>query len=367
MSTQAFAETALLLRALHAPVELDEFGWDGLLRRARASGLHARLAAAQLDAPRLPAVVRRHFLSATRIAAYRRKLVEAELFQLAPLCATGFPVVVLKGAAYALQQRRMATGRFVSDVDLLVPAAHLRTMEQVLRTAGWRSAPLTPYDERYYRDWSHETPPLRFPGHSLELDLHHAITPVTGSLAFDPAPLFARCDPIAGTPFHALAAEDQVLHACVHCFHDGDLDRRVREVVDIDGLLRELAVRPGFWDALQERAEELGLQRPLWYGLHYAHEWMECPVPHAVLAAVPAPATPVRRIMDALVPLAMFPGNLDGPAAPLERMARTAMLARYHRLRMPLRLLLPHLLRKFAQRLRARVEAKKEAPDEGAP
>ena len=367
MSPRASAETALLLRALHAPVELDEPGWDGLLRRARASGLHARLAAAQAATPGLPDVVRRHFLSATRIAAYRRKLMEAELFQLAALCDTGFPVVVLKGAAYALQQRRMATGRFVSDVDLLVPAAHLRTMEQGLRAAGWRSEALSPYDERYYRDWSHETPPLRFPGHSLELDLHHAITPVTGSLAFDPAPLFARCEPIAGTPFHALAAEDQVLHACVHCFHDGDLALRVREVVDIDGLLRELAVQAGFWDRLLARAAELGLQRPLWYGLHFTRAWLDCPVPGAILAALPAPAAPVRRIMDALVALAMLPADLDGPPSPGVRLARTAMLARYHRLRMPAHLLLPHLARKTLLRLRASIAAKKEAPDAGAP
>ena len=45
MSPRASAQTALLLRALHAPIELDEPGWDSLLRRARASGLHARLAA----------------------------------------------------------------------------------------------------------------------------------------------------------------------------------------------------------------------------------------------------------------------------------------------------------------------------------
>lgn len=366
MSPRASAETALLLRALHAPVELDEPGWDGLLRRARASGLHARLAAAQAATPGLPDVVRRHFLSASRIAAYRRKLMEAELFQLAALCDTGFPVVVLKGAAYALQQRRMATGRFVSDVDLLVPAAHLRTMEQGLRAAGWRSEALSPYDERYYRDWSHETPPLRFPGHSLELDLHHAITPVTGSLAFDPAPLFARCEPIEGTPFHALAAEDQVLHACVHAFHDGDLALRVREVVDIDGLVRELAVRTGFWDRLLSRAEELGLGRPLWYGLHFARQWLDCPIPGTTLAALTAPATPIRRIMDVLVPLAMLPGDLDGPPTPSVRLARTALLARYHRRRMPARLLLPHLVRKTMVRLGARIEAKKEAPDDGA-
>ena len=153
----------------------------------------------------------------------------------------------------------------------------------------------------------------------------------------------------------------------MHCFHDGDLALRVREVVDIDGLLRELAVQAGFWDRLLARAAELGLQRPLWYGLHFTRAWLDCPVPGAILAALPAPAAPVRRIMDALVALAMLPADLDGPPSPGVRLARAAMLARYHRLRMPAHLLLPHLARKTLLRLRASIAAKKEAPDAGAP
>ena len=77
-----------------------------------------------------------------------------------------------------------------------------------------------------------DAPPLRRPGHSLEVDLHHAITPVTAALAFAPGSLFARSEPIPGTPFRALAPEDQLLHACLHCFQDGDLALRVREVAE---------------------------------------------------------------------------------------------------------------------------------------
>ena len=134
-------------------------------------------------------------------------------------------------------------------------------MEARLHAAGWESAALDPYDERYYRDWSHETPPLRFPGHFLELDLHHAITPVTGRLHFDPAPLFAESLAVPGTPFRVLSPHDQVLHACVHCFQDGDLALRVREIADIDGLLRSFADTPGFWPGLVERARELDARR----------------------------------------------------------------------------------------------------------
>ena len=361
------SDIPLLLRGLREPLNIDEERWERLLRIARASGLHARLAETNLDRAPMTDAVRRHLLSSARIAAYRAQMVRAELFHLTPLVDADFPVIVLKGGAYLLQRRAVAQGRFVSDVDLLVPAAHLRTMEHRLRTAGWQPEKLDPYDERYYRDWSHETPPMRFPGHSLEVDLHHAITPVTGSLAFAPASLFERSEPIPGTPFRALCAEDQVLHACLHCFHDGELDLRVREVVDIDGLLRAFAGREGFWDRLLERAAELGLQRPLWYGLHCAWTWLECPVSSTVMEAVPAPSVLNRTVMDALVPLAMFPSDPDFPPPLQVRLARTLMRVRYHLLRMPLRLLVPHLARKTLRRLKARLDRRAEAPADGAP
>lgn len=353
-STALAAEVALLLRAAREPVELDDAGWDRLLRLARMSGLHARVAARNIDNPQLSPRVRRHLLSASRMADFSKQMLLAELRSTHALCDGSFPVLVLKGAAYLLQDRAAAQGRFVSDADLLVPRSHLRTMEERLRAAGWQSAALDPHDERYYRDWSHETPPLRYPGRFLELDLHHAITPVTGSLSFDPQPLFDASEAIPGTPLRALSPPDQVLHACLHCFHDGDFVLRVREVVDIDALLREFSAQAGFWDVLGARARALGLERPLWYGLRYAAAWMQLPVPPQQLAALPAPPALARASMDLLVPRAMLPTDPDHPPGPAARFAQTALLARYHWLRMPLRLLLPHLARKTWRRLRAR-------------
>lgn len=368
MSGNGLSDIGLLMRGVREPLDIGEARWERLLRIARASGLHARLAAANLAKATTTDVVRRHLLSSARIAAYRAQMVRAELFHLTPLVTDDFPVIVLKGGAYILQGRALAEGRFVSDVDLLVPNEHLRPMESRLRAAGWQPEKLDPYDERYYRDWSHETPPMRFPGHSLEVDLHHAITPVTGSLAFDPASLFERSEAIPGTPFRVLCAEDQVLHACLHCFHDGELDLRVREVVDIDGLLRTFAAHKGFWDRLVARAAELGLQRPLWYGLHFARNWLDCPVPSAVSDALPASHTLSRAAMVALVPLAMLPPDPDFPPPLRVRVARTLMRTRYHLLRMPLHLLLPHLARKTLRRLKARLDRRTEAPSEdGAP
>ncbi len=362
-SRDHFADIATLLRAVREAVELDDAGWDRLLRLARMSGLHARVAHCNIDNPRLSPAVRRHLLSAVRMADFRDQMLRAELLSVHALCEGDFPVVVLKGGAYLLQGRAAAQGRFVSDADLLVPRRHLRTMEERLRAAGWQSAALDPHDERYYRDWSHESPPLRHPGRFLEVDLHHAITPVTGSLSFDPQPLFDASEAIPGTPLRALSPPDQVLHACLHCFHDGDFALRMREVVDIDALLCEFSAMEGFWDALGLRARELGLERPLWYGLRYAAAWLQLPVPPQLTAALSAPPALSRVAMDTLVPLAMLPTDPDHPPAMTARLAQAALLARYHWLRMPLRLLLPHLARKSWRRLRARSAARTESAD----
>lgn len=354
MKAPLSADCALLLRGLHEALELSGAQWDRVLRLARMTGLHGRLAAANADSPMLPERVRLHLLSATRMADFSARMLDAELREVAPLCGGDFPVIVLKGGAYALQGLGFAKGRFVSDIDLLVPSSALRTMERTLNAAGWEGAELDPYDERYYRDWSHETPPLRFPGHFLELDLHHAITPVTGRLHFDPAPLFAESLAVPGTPFRVLSPHDQVLHACVHCFQDGDLALRVREIADIDGLLRSFADTPGFWPGLVERARELGLDRPLRHGLHFAQSWMKTPVPERTLASLPAPYAALRGTLEACFALAMLPPDPDRPPGLSVHLARLAALVRYHLLRMPLRMLLPHLARKAWLRARRR-------------
>ena len=355
MKSQLPAELELLLRGTREPLHIDMERWERVLRLARMTGLHGRLAAANDGNDTVPEPVRRHLVSASRIAAFNARMLLGELDALAALLRdVTFPVVALKGGAYALQGA-MANGRFASDLDLLVPKAHLRPVEQRLRAAGWVAASLDAYDERYYRDWSHETPPMRFPGRVLEVDLHHAITPVTGSLRFDAGPLFEASVPAPDSAFRILCPEDQVLHACVHCFHDGDLALRVREIVDIDALLRGFLRQEGFAERLVARARQLGLQRPLWYGLHFAQALLRTPTPPGMLERLDSPGAISVRLMGWLVPHALLPSDPDFPPPAAVRLARMAMLVRYHRLRMPLPMLLPHLARKAALRMRARL------------
>jgi putative nucleotidyltransferase-like protein len=118
--------------------------------------------------------------------ATRRQLRELAAV-LAPL---NMPLIALQGSAYVLQNLLLSEGRSTSDVDLMVAREHLGRAEAALKSAGWEYGKMDPYDERYYREWVHELPPMRFPGRFLlELDLHHTILPLTGRIQPDSAAL----------------------------------------------------------------------------------------------------------------------------------------------------------------------------------
>jgi hypothetical protein len=351
---------ATLLRLLTDPdagrsLSLDD--WDRVIRAGRTSRLLATLrqrldAASVLEA--VPGPVRNHLDSEAAAARYRKQLVLRDLHQLeSALEPVAEPVVLLKGAAYIVQSLRFADGRTVSDVDLLVPRDRLAEVEAQLREAGWIPVEVDPYDERYYREWSHEVPPMRFPGGALELDLHHGILPPISRVRVDPAPLFAESCPIPGSAFRVLAPEDQVLHACVHALVDSDLSDRLRDIVDLDSLLRELAKQPGFWERLWARSEALDLGRALWYGLRYASLLVATPVPEAAWRALGAhaPNAAVRTLIDWLVVNVTPPVPADQRTPLGLRLARAIALVRYFWIRMPLSILVRHAAVKSMRRL----------------
>ena len=95
-------------------------------------------------------------------------------------------------------------GRLLSDVDLLVPRERLDSFEQTLLGHGWESVKLEEYDQRYYRTWMHELPPLSHPERGLEVDIHHTISPLTSRLSPDPARLIADSIPLADSRLRIL-------------------------------------------------------------------------------------------------------------------------------------------------------------------
>lgn len=348
----------LVRRALTAPESIGSLSlreWDILIRQARGAGILARigyvleLAGVLAKVPELP---RRHLTAARTVARNEQRVVawEARCIYRA-LSGVAADIVVLKGAAYVLAKLPVAEGRLLSDVDILVPRTKLKEVESALLDRGWESLKVEEYDDRFYREWSHELPPLLHKERQTVLDVHHNILPVTGRLHPKAEMLLESAQPIPGTPYKRLSDPDMVLHTAAHMFQDGDLVRGLRELVDIDGLLRSFGADPTFWEKLLTRAPAMDLHRPLFYGLRYCCLHLKTPVPSEVLARSKAwaPSQAALQLMDRLVAKALEPryGSTFGSGTAL-----WLLYVRSHWLRMPPGLLARHLTHQSLRRIR---------------
>jgi hypothetical protein len=299
----------------------------------------------------VPVAPRNHLRAARIIANSQERVIRWEVHCIErALQVAGADFVLLKGAAYVLSEFPFARGRIQSDVDILVPGSALEASESALLQRGWIHAKFDEYDQQLYRRYSHELPPLYHPDRGTVLDVHHTILPLSGRLHPDAQKLLAAAEPIPGTRHKRLCALDMVLHASAHMFQDGDLVRGLRELTDIDGLLRTFSDLPNFLARLLERAEEMNLQRPLFYGLRYATRFLLTPIPVSVISQSRkwAPPLPVLRLMDALVRRALVPYQVSSAFG--SNSARSLLYVRSHWLKMPPFKLARHLLHQSLRR-----------------
>ena len=344
----------LLFTAIRHPMQAAAFtasDWDLFLRVARREGLLARIAI-QLDQARAPGRIPEQALdqmiAASAVARNHARMIrwEVDRIQFA-LRSLETPILLLKGAAYLLADLPLARGRLVSDVDILVPEDALHQVEAALLNAGWAPVKLDPYDQHYYRRWMHELPPLRHRARGTVIDVHHRILPQTSRLNPDPKLLWENSTVIADSRLRVLSPEDMLLHCAVHLFHDGDLNRGLRDLVDLHDMFEHFGTHPQFWLGLTRRAELLGIARPLFYALKFTKTFLGTTIPKDVLTTIEsaAPPWPVKPLMNQLVSRALTPEHPDHPTT-MTALARWMLYVRSHYLRMPLRLLIPHLLRK---------------------
>ncbi|MBS3934994.1 MAG: nucleotidyltransferase family protein [Sulfuritalea sp.] len=345
-----------LIRFLREPqssVRFQRSDWEDLLRSARRGQLLARVARVAAMAGltgKLPDKVNPHFQSALQIAQSHARSVAWETRQLRDaLAGVEIPFVLLKGAAYIAANLEAGHGRLMSDIDIMVQRSALEPAEKSLIEHGWFPTKLDAYDQRYYRTWMHELPPLQHLERGTSLDVHHTILPPTASLKPDMEKLWQASLPAAGDPLvRVFAPVDMILHSAVHLFHDGDMRHGLRDLVDIDALIKQFSGTVGFWETFVQRAIEMDLTRPCHYALKYCRLWLATPIPDRVTAAVRqsgAPAAFAGGIMDRLLP-ASLGAVLEPDPGPRARLADFLMYVRSHYLRMPMHLLIPHLLRK---------------------
>lgn len=332
--------------------------WDKILRAARASELLGILGqrlemSDSLDC--VPPVVRQHLSGAGVVAAHRARLGLTVVRSVGGVLGNRFggSVVLLKGLAYVAQDLRMSAGRMFDDVDIMVPRSQLDAVEKALIEDGWVTEKPDPYDQRYYREWSHELPPMRNPRFAMQLDVHHTIIPVTSRVKPDVDRLFANAVPTECGPWRVLSPEDQVLHACAHLFLDSDCAGKLRELADIDGMLREFGLAAkDFWHKLVAGAKVHHLERYLWFAATFCRSWLDTPIPLETLRSISrfGPSAPLGFVTVEAMRRALPPPDLDRPAARQRTVAHAVLSARAALLRMPVPLLAYHAAHKLFSR-----------------
>ena len=346
MATSEDLTTATLAGRV-APEPWDPQAWSHLFRQARVAGLLGRVVQQlQTSEQAMPPAAAGHADAALRVCRAQQEEIRREVrFLLHALAGLDAPVLLLKGAAYVMAELPAARGRVFSDIDIMVPKRKIQQAESMLMLGGWMSTHHSAYDQRYYRQWMHELPPMQHAQRNTVLDVHHTILPETARLRPDPEKLFAAAVPIAGHPrLQMLCPADMVLHSMTHLFMNDDMSHALRDLSDLDLLMRHFGVDAGFWTRLVERAAELDLRRPLFYGLRYATRLLGTPVPTQSLQAMAsaAPGSTLLPMMDAIWLRALrSPHPAAVPAGSAAALA--ALYVRGHWLRMPPLLLARHL------------------------
>jgi Uncharacterised nucleotidyltransferase len=326
--------------------------WETILGQARQSRLLGRLARQCADwgwLKEIPQGPRNYLEGALRLVDRQHHEVQWEVDCIRrALKELNTPVVLLKGAAYFMAGLPPRSGRLFSDIDIMVERAHLPQVEGALFRAGWIGEERDAYNERYYRKWMHEIPPMRHVHRGTVIDVHHTITPPTSRFKVDGKSLLPYIEAIdERRDLFVLSPMDMVLNSAVHLFQEGEFGHGLRDLLDMKDLLEHFAKQEGFWAKLFDRADELGLQIPLFHALHHIRRLFGFLVPPEWDERVArlSPTAPARVTMGWLLGLALRPEHPSSDTR-WTGLARWLLYVRSHALRMPLQRVLVHLARK---------------------
>lgn len=350
---------SLLLNALNQQIEyaaLSEKEWELLVRQAKSALLGAtlwQLIIKQLPANDIPVKVRHHLESDTLLVRRQNELLEYEFFKIKQAIGkVESKIILLKGAAYYAHGLDFAKNRRIADIDLLVPKDKLKTIEQELLFYGWVRTKTDNYDEMYYREWMHEIPPVQHLKRGTVLDVHHNILPVLKRNA--PKAELLRNDAIPlNNGLYTLSSVDLFLHCACHLFHEGEFDKGLRDLYDLHCLMTHFFQKdPDFCRLVYERSKTTGLQSSLYLALRYIRLVFNTPIDLQVYQHLESdvPSVTPNPLIDQSFKYVLDVHHSSTTSAWM-KLSMFVLYWRGHLLKMPLRILIPHLFRKSFKRL----------------
>lgn len=333
---------------------LTEKQWEDLVRIARYAGVLGRLSYLLKDIPayaNVPAQVKAHMQAMAAYADAQARQVRFESHHLAAVLKSAGvnQHLFLKGAAYVIGNENVAAGRTFSDIDLLVPKDEINKAERKLNLYGWFMDKYSDYDQRYYREWSHEIPPLKHSARGTVLDLHHNLVPPISGRAPDMVEFWSLATSTDNKRF-VLSDAGMALHSIVHLFCQEEFSHGFRDLTDIFLIFTANEHNQSFWQSLLRLAEKTGFTRELFYAVRYSSSILDAPCPSWVIEETDkfAPSQFVLRYHDWLFDAVLSPHHSLCKQRLFELKHLLAM-NRGHWIKMPLTILIRHTVTKIAQ------------------
>lgn len=329
--------------------------WNICLKEAKLSGTAGRLAydAKRLNiTDKLPLKVQDQFRGFIYNSGASIRKIQWEMNRVArALKGASEKVILLKGATYIAKDLICSKGRTSVDLDILVAKNRIDWAEEQFLAAGWKHQVINDYDQKFYREYSHELPPLVHPDRHISIDVHHNILPVTSRVKPDIKEMIAAVVKIDEN-FYVFCDVDIILHSIVHLFQDGEIRSSIRNLLEQHDLYEEFGQNPQFWQDLIPRAQQLGLTRALYYSLKFCRLIFETEIPEHITAQIKQyqPNFLARKLMNFMV-LGVISPNL-GLKGIGRYIAMNGLYIRSHWLRMPPALLIKHLSIKFYRGLK---------------
>lgn len=214
-----------------------------ILQRARDEGLAASFHPLFLALPDdIKSYVSKHSSSYVTFANKQRLTLIKELLELENVFADcGYPVLLVKGAAYRISGFTYAQYRLFSDIDLLVHPTNFKDAVRRLIDHGYIEYTHSEYERNYYINWSHQYPPLRHLTRSAEIDLHHSIFFAKSNIQIDIGRFITNASKVTGSVFSLPTAADMFVHACLHLFYQEEQQKMTKDLIDLHCLYNEVA------------------------------------------------------------------------------------------------------------------------------
>lgn len=283
------ALSSLIIQLLQRPeigTEITEKDWESIIFILRHLGMLATLyylAQKTGTFNQYPTYAKKNLKSGMVYADRQAQQVKYEAYEIKfTLGKEVIEPIFLKGAGYTLRKSLNSYGRVYSDLDILVPKNELEDAAKILNKHGWLNKALTDHDEKYYREWAHEIPPMSHYTRNTTIDVHHNIIPPVTGRAPKIDILLKQVERTSDN-YLVLTAPAAFLHSAIHLFTNEEFHNGFRDIVDLYLLAQEYQSKL-FWQQLDQLAQETRFSLELFYSLAMLAHFFDIKPPSDLLS-----------------------------------------------------------------------------------